>query len=104
MPDLPGRLHYRIQLLPHLVFAENFRIDAAEAALGAQCELLYWEEFARLIDSSLQLIYGLHVGILGRNQAEDSDFISRHETQRLEAAGAVAVVLEQDALMFECVE
>ena len=35
-----ARLHDRIQLLPHLVFAENFRIDAAEAALRAEGELV----------------------------------------------------------------
>ena len=39
-PNLLSCLDNPIQFLPHLVFAEGFRIDAAEAALWAQGELL----------------------------------------------------------------
>jgi hypothetical protein len=40
VPSPVRGLDDRIEFSPHLVFAENFGIDAAEAALGLQCELL----------------------------------------------------------------
>jgi hypothetical protein len=45
-------LHDQIQVAPHIVFAEHFRVEAAEAALRAEGELVERQEFARLIDAA----------------------------------------------------
>ena len=65
LPDLPSRLHKYFQLPPHLVFAENCRIDAAEAALGAEAELVDGRVTAGLVDAVLQFVEGFHVGDFG---------------------------------------
>ena len=66
-PNFLRRLHDRIQLAPHLVFAEHFRVDAAEAALRAEGHLFRRQEFARLIDALFQIVDGFHIGVFGRD-------------------------------------
>ena len=66
-PNLRCRLDNPIQFLPHLVFAEGFRIDAAETALWAQGEPLEWQVAAGLIDAALEIVYGFQIWALGRD-------------------------------------
>ena len=48
--------------------------------------------------------FALELAALRRHEAEHDDLPLRHEAQRLEAAGALVVVLEEEAVDVELVE
>ena len=60
--------------------------------------------FGRIIDPAAQFIDRLDVGALGRDEAEHGDLVLGHEAQRREAAGALAVVFEQQPVVPQPVE
>jgi hypothetical protein len=55
-PDLFRRLDDPVELPPHFIFAHHLGIDAAEAALGTECELLEGDVARRLIDAPLEFV------------------------------------------------
>src|SRR6266436_7677127 len=77
---------------------------AREAALRAHAQILEWNVPGRLIDTPLELVLVLERGRFRRHEAEHHFLSPRHEAQRLEAAGAFAVVLEEPAIHVRLVE
>jgi hypothetical protein len=59
-PHLLGGFHDRVQLSPHFVFTEHFRVQAAEAALGADGELLQRYVTRCLIDAAFDAVSGFY--------------------------------------------
>jgi hypothetical protein len=58
----------------------------------------------RLLDAALELVLGLELAALGRDEAEHDDLAVRDEAQRLEAAGARVVPLHEEAVDVELAE
>src|SRR6266536_5556545 len=97
-PDLLGGLDDAAELGDLLVVGEQVALDrGGEAALRRQAELLQGHEAAGLVDAPLQLVLGFELAALGGDQAEHHQLALRHEAERLEAAGAGVVVLEEEA-------
>src|SRR5207253_728301 len=76
----------------------------AESALRANGEAIEWDISHRLVDATLELIDRFELRHFRADQAEHHHLVLRHEAQRREAAGAGAVVLEEDALVRQLVE
>src|SRR5258706_10853768 len=55
--------------------------------------------FRRLVDQPQEIVLRLEPGSLGREEAEDDGLVLRDEAKRLEAAGALAVVLQQEPIV-----
>src|SRR3954468_19876982 len=77
---------------------------AGETALRAQCELLQRRMLRCFVDPALELVLGFELAALGGDQAEDRDLALGEKTQRLETAGARAVVFEKVAVDVDLVE
>src|SRR4051794_28761105 len=77
---------------------------AGETALRTQCELLQRRMLRRFVDAALELVLGLELAALGGDQAEHRDLALGQKTQRLETAGARAVVFEKVAVDIDRVE
>src|SRR6266567_1072884 len=67
-----------------------------ESALRADRQVLTVHVPGRLIDAALEVIEGFQDRGLGGDQAEHHDAAWRDEPQRLEAAGPLGVVLQQE--------
>ena len=100
-PNLRCRLDDPIEFPPHFVLAHHFGIDAAEAALRAECELFEGQVARGLIDTALEFVDRFQIGTLSCDQTQDDDLVLRNQSQRFKTAGAVAVVFEQQPMMFE---
>src|SRR3954469_21522731 len=95
-PDLARVLHAPAELGPLLVLGQQVALlGAGEAALRRQAELVERREFRRLFDTPLELVLALELAGLGRHDAQHDLLALREKTQRLEAAGAVGVVLHE---------
>src|SRR4029077_10831420 len=70
-------------------------VGAGESALRADAEVLERHELGRLLDPPFQLILGLELRDLGAHQAEHHLLPLGDVAQRLEAAGALGVELEE---------
>ena len=75
-----------------------------EAALRREAELLDVDELRRLVDPPLQLVLRLELAELGGDEAEHDGLALRQEAQRLEAARALVVLLQEEAVDLELVE
>src|SRR3954468_23675561 len=77
-------------------FARDIHGVAADAtgktALRAQCELLQRRMLRCFVDPALELVLGFELAALGGDQAEHRDLALGEKAQRLEPAGARAVV------------
>ena len=62
--------------------------------------MAYVYEAAGLLDAPLELVLMLELTPLGGDEAENDHLVPGHEAQRFEAAGARAVVLEEEAIHF----
>src|SRR6202030_1732124 len=100
-PNLPGDLYRQAQLRPLFVVGEYVALlGRGEAALRGQCELIERDVFGRLLDAALDLGVVLQRPDLGGDEAEHHDLVALgQEPQRLEAAGALAVVFEEIAVV-----
>src|SRR5690606_30465105 len=78
--------------------------DAREAALRGEAQLLERDVSRRLVDAPLDLVLVLERSALRRDEAEHDLLAFRHEPQRLEAAGPLVVVLEEETVDIELVE
>src|SRR3972149_6802693 len=104
-PDPARRLRDQLQLAPLLVPGEQVaEVGGGEAALRADRQVLDRYVLRRLIDAPPQLVDGLKLRLLRADEAEDDHLVPGHEAQRLEAAGALRVVLEQEAVDVELLE
>ena len=104
-PDLARRLDDQLELGPLLVVAQRVALDGGgEAALPREAELLDVDVAAASSMRRLSVVLALELAALGRDQAEDDELAGRHEAQRLEAARAGVVVLEEEAVDLEVVE
>src|SRR4051812_48621832 len=100
-PHLVGELLDHAKLRPLLLLGEDVALlGGGEAALRRQAELLQRSELGRLVDPALDVILLLERAALGGDEPEHHGLVAlRQEAQRLEAAGAVAVVFEEVAVV-----
>src|SRR5581483_9905874 len=90
------------ELRPLVVAAERVAEDrGAEAALRREREPLERHDARRILDARRQLVRRLLPGRLRRDEPEHDDLVLGHEPQRLEAAGALVVVLEQQPVRLD---
>ena len=75
-----------------------------EAALRREAELVDVDVTRCLFDPSLQLVLRLELAALRGHEPEHGDLSLRQEAERLEAAGALVVPLEEVPIDFELVE
>ena len=69
-----------------------------EAALRAESQAIERHQPGRLVDARAQLVHRLEARLLARHQPQHHVAVLRHRAQRLEAARALVVVLQQEAL------
>src|SRR4029079_8749749 len=77
---------------------------AGETALRTQRELLQRSMLRSFVDPALELVLGFELAALGGDQAEHRDRALGEKTQRLESAGARAVVFEEVPVDINLVE
>src|SRR5436190_15113056 len=95
-PDLVGDLHDPPQLRPLLVLGQDIALlGGGEAALRREAELIEVDVPRGLVDAALELVLGFERPALRGDEPEHDHLALGHETQRREAAGAVAVVFHE---------
>src|SRR5271168_3928123 len=93
-PDFAGGLDDEAELSHLLVVSQRVALGGrGEAALAGQADLVQRHVLGGFVDAALEVVLGLQLGTLGGDQAEDDHLAGRDEAQRLEAAGALVVVL-----------
>src|ERR1700761_466614 len=99
-PNLVGELYDHPQLGPLLVLGQNVALfGRGEAALRRQAELVERDVLGRLVDAALDDVLAFELAGLGGDQPEYQLFVPfRKKPQRLEAAGALAIVFEEIAV------
>ena len=94
-----GGLDDQPQLGELLVEGERVALDGGgEAALRGEAELVERDVLRGLVDPALEGVLVLERAALGGDQAEHDLLALRHEPQRLEATGALVVVLQEEAV------
>ncbi len=98
-PDLARRLDDEAQLRGLLLHAQVVAVDGRrEPALRREAELVDVGEPRGLLDPSLELVLALELAALGGHETEHDELARRQEAQRLEAARALVVVLQEEAV------
>src|SRR5580700_6943296 len=98
-PDLLGGLDDEAELGHLLVVGQRVALGGrGEAALAGQADLVQRHVLGRFVDAAFEIVLGLQLGTLGGDQAEDDHLAGRDEAQWLEAAGALVVVLQEEAV------
>src|SRR4051812_41770959 len=98
-PNLFRQIHDHPQLGPLLVLGERIAfLGGGETALRRERELFDVDELRRFLDPAQQHVAAFELAALGGDEAEHHGLALRHETQRLEAAGALAVVFHEIAV------
>src|SRR3954471_11965555 len=98
-PDVGGHLDDQPELGHLLLVAEVVALGRrGEAALRGQAELLERHVLARLVDAALERVRTLQLPALRRDQPEHDLLARWDEAERFEAAGALVVVLEEEAV------
>src|SRR3954453_1898546 len=104
-PDLVGDLHDPPQLRPLLVLGQDIAfLGGGEAALRREAELVEVDVPRGLVDAALELVLGFERPALRGDEPEHDHLALGHETQRREAAGAVAVVFHEIGVDVDLVE
>src|SRR5580704_12128391 len=104
-PDLARDLADHAQLRPFLILGKDIAfLGRGEAALRRETKLLEAGELGGFFDATLEDVPGFERAGLGRHQAEHGEAIFAQAAQRLEAAGARAVVLHEVAIHLDLVE
>src|SRR5262245_50837056 len=104
-PHLFRHLHDPPQLRPLLLLGEDIAfLGRGEAALRREAELVERDELRRLLDAAFELVLRLKAAALGGDEAEHHHLAPGHEAQRLEAAGARAVVFHEIGVDGDLVE
>src|SRR5258706_13916265 len=96
-PDLSGDFYRQAQLLPLLIFGKDVALfGAGEATLRAEAKLIESDIFLRLADAPFDVVFLLQRSGFRRDQAQHDLLLALwHEAERLEAAGAAAVIFEE---------
>src|SRR5919108_2039498 len=96
-PHFAGDVGDHPQFRPLLVLGEDIAfLGGGKAALRRETELLERSKFARFVDAAFYIVLLLERAALGGDEAEHHDLVAfRQEAQRLEAAGALGVVLKE---------
>src|SRR5581483_7138510 len=96
-PDLASDLCNQLQLAALVVRTEQVAFGhRREPALWTDRELLGRHVLRGLVDAPQQVVFSLELALLGGDQPQHDSLAARHEAQRLEAAGSLAVVLQQE--------
>src|SRR5262245_22654132 len=96
-PDRPRHRPDQRELPPLVLLGHRRAADRrAEAALRAEREALERHERRRLVDPPAERVRRLERRGLAAHQPEHDTLVRRHEPQRPEIAGALAVVFEQE--------
>src|SRR3954464_1608099 len=104
-PNLIGHVDAELQLGFLLLHRQVVAVvGAREAALRRDAEILHRHELGGRLDAALERVLRLELRQLGADQAEHDLLALRHEAQGLEAAGALVVILEEEAVDIETVE
>ena len=104
-PTLRRHLDDHLQLRPLLVLGQGVALfGRGKAALRRQAQLIERNIFRRLVDAALDRVLGFEPAGLGGDQAEHDVAVLGHQLQRLEAAGALAVVFHEIAVHLDAVE
>src|SRR6476646_2357359 len=104
-PDLVGNLHDPPQLRPLLVLGQDITLlGGGEAALRREAELIEVDEPRGLVDAALELVLGFERPALRGDEPEHDHLALGYETQRREAARAVAVVFHEIGVDVDLVE
>src|ERR1700674_1223996 len=100
-PYVLGNLHHHAQLRPLLFLGENIALlGRGEAALRGERELVRRDVFRRLLDAALDVALVLQRAVFRRDETEHHDLVAGgKKAQRLEAAGPLAVVFEEIAVI-----
>src|SRR5437763_13609662 len=98
-PDLARDVDAQLELCLLLLDGEVVAVvRAREAALRREAHVLERHVLRGLIDTALEMVLALELRQLGADEAEHDFLALRHEAQRLEAAGALGVVLEEETI------
>src|SRR3982751_3999603 len=98
VPDLARALDDARELRPLLVLGKEVAVvRAREAALGRQAQVLERHGPGRLVDAALERLLALQRAGLRGHQAEHHLLPLGQQPQRPESAGALAVVLHEEA-------
>src|SRR4029078_9932249 len=99
-PHLVSELLDHAKLRPLLLLGEDVALlGGGEAALRGETELLQRSELGGLVDPPLDVVLLLERTALGSDEPEHHGLVAfRQKAQRLEAAGAGAVVFEKVAV------
>src|SRR6185503_10567303 len=104
-PNVLGYFDDALELGPLLGLVEDVALlRRREAALRREAEPIEVSEFRGRVDPALQFILALECAALRRHEAERDALALRQPLQRLEAAGAVVVVLHEVAVDVDLVE
>src|SRR6185503_911249 len=104
-PHFLGHFDDQGELRPLLVLRQGVALlGRGEAALRRQAKLLERNIFRRLLDAPLDLVFRLQPPALAGDEAEHDLAVLRHQPQRLERAGARAVVFHEIAVHLDAVE
>src|ERR1035437_4548049 len=98
-PDRAGNRDDQLELGTLAGLAD--RVDLhhrGKRALGAQRQPLELDMGSGLLDAPLELLGALHRRTLGRHEPQHHGAVLGHAGERLETAGALVVVLEQEAI------
>src|SRR6185295_2544726 len=98
-PDLACHFDDALELAPLLILAQLVAVvRAREAALRRQAQVFQRHVARSLVDAPLQRFLRLERARLGGDEAEHDVLPLRQPAQRLEAAGALAVVFHEEAV------
>src|SRR5437867_5717219 len=98
-PDLARHFQGQAELTALVVDRDLVAVvRAREAALRAQAEVLERHVLGGGLDAALEIVLGLERRHLGADQAEHDLLSLGHEPERLEAARAVRIVLNEQPL------
>ncbi len=96
-PHLVRQFHDHAQLGPLLLLGEHIALfSGRKAALRRQTKLIKRYVFGRFVDAAIDLVLRLQLPALGGDKAKNHLLlVFRQDAQRLEAAGAIGVELEE---------
>jgi hypothetical protein len=93
------------ELTPLIVLAERVAFHGrSKAALGTQGKVFERHVSRCFVDPAPYFVLALDLRELGAYEAEDDGFAAGHEAERLEAAGAVAIVFEREGVDVQAAE
>src|SRR5437763_1199539 len=105
-PDFAGELVDQSELRPLLLLCQDVAfLGRGEAALGRKAELLQRRKLAGLVDAAPDIVFLLERAALRSDESEHHYLVAfRQEAQRLEAAGARAVIFQEIAIIVAAAE